>query len=69
MSNQLQQWRIPTDEELKDFQAFCWSTDIQFPHQNLSPSADALELYEESGKKLMVDAANDESYSASVYSN
>lgn len=68
MSDRLQQWRIPTEEELNNFQACCWPTDVQFPHQTLSPSADALELYEENGKKQMVDA-DDESYSASVYSD
>jgi len=68
MSGRLQQWRIPTDEELNDFQTWCWPTDVYFPHQTLSPSSDALELYEENGKKQMVDA-DDESYSASVYSD
>ena len=68
MSDRLQQWRIPTDEELNDFHAWCWPTDVQFPHQTLSSSANALELYEENGKKQMVDADN-ESYSASVYSD
>lgn len=70
MPDQLQQWRIPAEEELDNFQAYCWRSelDLEFPRTSLSPTAHALELYEQIGKTQMLDV-DQESYPASVNSD
>ncbi len=67
--HQPNQWRIPTDDDLADFQACCWpNSAAHFQCETLSPSEYALELYKEIGKTRMVDI-DEESYEASVYSD